>query len=384
MKADAEIGHIQESVCSVPCNIGQYRSVDTDNKCCWHCRDCRVNQYLSLDFLCNDCPLGSLPNNFRNGCFPVPVEQLTFLSPWSISACVVSSVGIMLCVFVSIVYFLKRATPVIKASGMELSLVLLAGISLSYVSLFVFVAPPSIFTCSATRFLLGTCYTLCYAAVAIKTNRIYRIFDGSSAKKKRFTGWQSSLIITFFITALEVIAIVTWLILDPPKAIVIHPSYLQSVLLCSDATDFSYLVVLVYPFIVMIFCLYYAIRTRKTPDGFNETSQIAFCSYSNFILWIAFSPVYFVTKNNTIRIMALCFTMFVSSSVCLVSLFLTKVYTVLFSPEQNTKECVMMTRSSQRNSTATDLGIRTGSRTGEFLAKQTRSQRCPVTQSFRN
>lgn len=86
-------------------------------------------------------------------------------------------VGILVTVFVFIIFWTYSDTPVVKASGRELSYLLLVGILASFCVTFVIVAHPTSFTCGLTRFFLGFCYTLCYAAIVTKTNRIARIFS---------------------------------------------------------------------------------------------------------------------------------------------------------------------------------------------------------------
>ena len=45
---------------------------------------------------------------------------------------------------------------------------------------FVMVAPPTETSCAVIRFFIGLCYTLCYAAIVTKTNRIARIFSAGA------------------------------------------------------------------------------------------------------------------------------------------------------------------------------------------------------------
>jgi hypothetical protein len=86
-------------------------------------------------------------------------------------------VGILVTVFVFIIFWTYSDTPVVKASGRELSYLLLVGTLASFCLTFVIVAHPTPLTCGLTRFFLGFCYTLCYAAIVTKTNRIARIFN---------------------------------------------------------------------------------------------------------------------------------------------------------------------------------------------------------------
>ena len=50
--------------------------------------------------------------------------------------------------------------------------------------------------------------------------------------------------------------------------------------------------------ILVTICTYYAIRTRKVPENFNEAKFIGFTMYTTCIIWLAFIPIYFGTGNS--------------------------------------------------------------------------------------
>ena len=87
----------------------------------------------------------------------------------------------------------------VKASGRELSYVLLAGIFLCYATTFLMIAEPDLGTCSLRRIFLGLGMSISYAALLTKTNRIYRIFEQGkrSVSAPRFISPASQLAITF-------------------------------------------------------------------------------------------------------------------------------------------------------------------------------------------
>lgn len=94
--------------------------------------------------------------------------------------------------------FLKhKETPVVRASGRELSYVLLIGILLCYAASFLFVIRPTAVVCGIQRTAIGTCFSIVYAALLTKTNRISRIFrDGKkSAGRPGFISPKSQLAI---------------------------------------------------------------------------------------------------------------------------------------------------------------------------------------------
>lgn len=92
---------------------------------------------------------------------------------------------------------------------------------------------------------------------------------------------------------------------------------------------------------IAVVCTVYAVKTRKCPEGFNETRYIAFTNYTTLILWLAFVPLYLVSTSNAIRVVTLALSLSLSAFVQLGCLFFPKVYIVLMKPEKNTKELVM-------------------------------------------
>jgi hypothetical protein len=45
-------------------------------------------------------------------------------------------------------------------------------------------------------------------------------------------------------------------------------------------------------------CTWYAFKTRKIPENFNEAKYIGFTMYSTCIIWLAFIPIFFGTRND--------------------------------------------------------------------------------------
>ena len=50
--------------------------------------------------------------------------------------------------------------------------------------------------------------------------------------------------------------------------------------------------------LLLAFCTYYGIRTRKIPENFNEARYISFSMYTVAAVWIAFIPAYLATGTE--------------------------------------------------------------------------------------
>jgi hypothetical protein len=57
------------------------------------------------------------------------------------------------------------------------SMMLLVGILMMYTTVYCVLLPPTTARCALTRFTYGTAYTVCYASIVVKINRIVRIFN---------------------------------------------------------------------------------------------------------------------------------------------------------------------------------------------------------------
>lgn len=125
---------IPRSVCKEECGLGEIKQGDD---CCWVCVRCEENQYVNKTKQeCVTCPDSFGPNENKTGCQKLPVEYLSFNSPFTIIPCIFSSMGIALTAYCFYVFIRYNDTPIIKASGRELCYVLLAGIMFCYMITF--------------------------------------------------------------------------------------------------------------------------------------------------------------------------------------------------------------------------------------------------------
>lgn len=355
----------ETSVCSLPCKNGNFRS--RGGTCCWECKPCPYSDIVNNTdpYNCRACGTGWTPDRSQNACVAIPVRHLEYDNPYVILIFVLSSTGIVLCSIVSVVFVFKRSTPIVKATGFETSVVLLVGILLSYISPFILVSEPSTASCAFFRIFLGLSYTMAYSSILSKLMVYNRAFDiQSSIKNKTIQGqsllnrnlctMKTALVITLILSALHFVAIVSWIIGDPPSPVVSYSITRETAVgdrSCVDIRNFSYFVSLGWSFLLMIACLGFALKTRKLPDGMNDSHEIMYCSFTSFILWITFIPLYAFSDNKVVKVMSLSIALIIHGTVCLSCLFVTKIYIVVFRPEKNNKERVMRTTPSRsRNS----------------------------------
>lgn len=92
-------------------------------------------------------------------------------SSWATGAMAFASAGVVLTFCVIYVFIRYRDTPVVRASGRELSAVLLTGILLCYSVTFILVQKPTDLICGLQRIGVSLSFTIVYAAILTKSNR---------------------------------------------------------------------------------------------------------------------------------------------------------------------------------------------------------------------
>uniref|UniRef100_A0AAR2IKK1 G-protein coupled receptors family 3 profile domain-containing protein n=1 Tax=Pygocentrus nattereri TaxID=42514 RepID=A0AAR2IKK1_PYGNA len=338
---------VPSSICSQPCKPGWRKKIVKGIPCCWHCERCDGYQYQADAFTCKMCRFDMRPNKTHTGCQKIPIVQLEWSSPWAVIPVLIAILGIMATLFVVVTFVRYNDTPIVKASGRELSYVLLTGIFLCYATTFLMISTPGVGICSLRRIFLGLGMSISYAALLTKTNRIYRIFEQGkmSVSAPRFISPASQLVITFSLISVQLLGVCIWFTVDPPQAFIdyedqrmANPELARGVLKC-DISDLSLICLLGYSMLLMVTCTVYAIKTRGVPETFNEAKPIGFTMYTTCIIWLAFIPIFFGTSQSTekmyIQTTTLTISVSLSASVSLGMLYMPKVYVVLLHPEQN-------------------------------------------------
>uniref|UniRef100_A0A8C8B8L8 Glutamate metabotropic receptor 8 n=1 Tax=Otus sunia TaxID=257818 RepID=A0A8C8B8L8_9STRI len=338
------------SVCSLPCKAGERKKTVKGVPCCWHCERCEGYHYQVDEFSCELCPINKRPNANRTDCQLIPIIKLEWHSPWAIVPVFIAILGIIATTFVIVTFVRYNDTPIVRASGRELSYVLLTGIFLCYSITFLMIATPDTVVCSFRRIFLGLGMCFSYAALLTKTNRIHRIFEQGkkSVTAPKFISPASQLVITFSLISMQLIGVFIWFAIDPPHIIVdygeqrtLEPENARGVLKC-DISDLSLICSLGYSILLMVTCTVYAIKTRGVPETFNEAKPIGFTMYTTCIIWLAFIPIFFGTAQSAekmyIQTTTLTVSMSLSASVSLGMLYMPKVYIIIFHPEQNVQK----------------------------------------------
>ncbi|XP_034966553.2 metabotropic glutamate receptor 1 isoform X1 [Zootoca vivipara] len=326
------------SVCSDPCLKGQIKVIRKGEvSCCWICTACKENEFVQDEFTCKACDLGWWPNTELTGCEPIPVKYLQWSDIESIVAVAFSCLGILVTLFVTLIFALYRDTPVVKSSSRELCYIILAGIFLGYICPFTLIARPTVTSCYLQRLLVGLSSAMCYSALVTKTNRIARILAGSKKKictrKPRFMSAWAQVLIASILISVQLTLVITLIIMEPPFPILSYPSIKEVFLIC-NTSNLGVVAPVGYNGLLIMSCTYYAFKTRNVPANFNEAKYIAFTMYTTCIIWLAFVPIYF---GSNYKIITTCFAVSLSVTVALGCMFTPKMYIIIAKPERNVR-----------------------------------------------
>ena len=124
----------------------------------------------------------------------------------------------------------------------------------------------------------------------------------------RFISPTSQLVITFTLSALQLVASAIWLFLRPPHALIDYelgrtpdPEEARGVLRCA-VTEGATLGGLAYSLLLMVTCTVYAVKARGVPEAFNEAKPIGFAMYTTCVIWLAFGPIFFGAAHTPERV----------------------------------------------------------------------------------
>ncbi|KHN88099.1 Metabotropic glutamate receptor 5, partial [Toxocara canis] len=335
---------VPESVCSKPCGIGQ-RQRETI-ACCWICENCLQHQIVNYTTNhCQNCTLGSWPDDNRTSCHPLPHEAPSWSSTGIALALVLASAGIVTTLLTILVFVRHNHTPVVKSTTRELSYIILSGIMACYAISFAILARPSFASCFLTRTVPPIAFSIIYSALLTKTNRIARILAGSKkrilTKKPRFLSTSSQVVITWILVGIECMIVAVGVMEEMPQA-GFDPYYQPSrmVLVCSTTT-FAFLSPFLWNLFLISLCTLYAVKTRNLPENFNEAKFIGFTMYCTLVVWTAFIVLHLGTTNKALT---MSFSFSLSASVALILLFFPKLYIILFHPEKNVRASYTTTK----------------------------------------
>ena len=326
---------VPQSLCSLPCQLGQYRSTVPGQPCCWQCIDCGAGQ-VSDAITCVVCPETHKPSDEKSVCQEIEKSYLKWDHPWATVILILSMIGVCGTVLAGVFYIAFHKKQAIIAGNRVMSAVIMGGILISFCLPILYLGRPTATTCALRRVGISVCFSICFGALLVKISRIYRVVNrvslGQSLQKPRFINAKSQLFMVALIVFIPLVIVAIWLTLEQPTVKTNILVRWESVeIRCGADPRIGLSVILVYNLLLLIGCVYFTIRTRKVPKEYNEARFIHFAVITSGIVWIAFIAFYYSTTGlpELYIITAQVTAILITAAVLLLFLILHKIYSVL-------------------------------------------------------
>jgi hypothetical protein len=268
---------------------------------------------------------------------PRTLYWIKWSSPTSIVILIFVGIAIAIC-FATIVLVAKfSATPVMRLASPTFLMITLVGLSLFFSSLVPWMGAPSEASCNLRNWLghLGICLAL--ASIIAKTYRVDVIFrKRTKIKKVVVTNFQLVKYVALIMVPITALLIV-WAIIDRAKPRrTIDTAENRINLTCGSKSSAWLIAAFVYDALLMVLSLILSFRTRRVPDGFNETWYIYISGYNTVVMGVVGVTLgYVLMKNLVAMTIVVSVTQLLGGLGLWALIFLPKLYIALIVPDQN-------------------------------------------------
>ncbi|XP_068126642.1 vomeronasal type-2 receptor 26-like [Hyperolius riggenbachi] len=311
--------------------------------CCYKCLPCSEGEISNITDSenCQKCPDEEWPNEKKTSCIPKTFEYLSFEEDYlTLIFSVVSLLGITITAIVLKVFISYRDTPVVKANNRTVSIILLASILLSFLSVFLFLGRPVDVTCMMRQTSFGIIFSVSVSCVLSKTITVCIAFKATKPGSpwKKWIGPNLSPYVIFICSSLQILICIIWLSVSPPfQEYDMFSSPGVIIIQCNEGSVIGFYSVLGYMGFLAAVSFLLAFMVRTLPDSFNEAKYITFSMLVFCSVWIAMIPAYVSTRGKYMVAVEV-FAILTSSAGVLGCIFLPKLYIILLKPELNTRQ----------------------------------------------
>ena len=286
------------SVCSSECKLGNIVSHKHESKCCWDCMSCDINARI-FNNSCIPCGLDYVPDSFRKTCRRLPDKFFGTRNP-VVQGLLSLIILELLLTFSTAGIFLKNFnTRIVRTSSRELCLVMLVGIIVTQIAPMIFIIRPSAVVCGMQRIIIGYSFSLCYAPLLLKLNRIYRIFKYAKLQIEppAMVSSRSQILLSLGLSSISLLVSIASIIGQKPKISKEYPSHRRYVVLHCQVDLYTILFSLMYSSALMLLSSFFAFKTRNFPKNYNETKIIGFTVYTTCLILAFILPSFFFVND---------------------------------------------------------------------------------------
>ena len=287
---------------------------------------------------------GNNPTEGSSYCVPIPETFLRFNHAWSIVLILLAILGLLCVITATVIFAIYWNTPVIKSSGREQMVILLIGITLSFIMAFIFVSPPVLGVCVVRTIGFWLALPLMFGALLVKIVRVARIFfNKSGLTHLKFTEFYYQILFTLLLVLGQIIVLAASIAYQVPSVqqdvrlnTEDNNRLPEVVVTCANEPLPFAIISILYETAILAAATILGVFSFKYPANFNEAKYVSFCTFAVVVIWVAFIVTYFATQavreyQNAIISLGLVMTAFA----VLVTTFGRKVLIVVFWPAKN-------------------------------------------------
>ena len=164
------------SSCNSECSLGWGKVPTLRQDCCSICNKCKKDEYVNSEGCCESCPPFFKPTANFSACKKISEKILLVNEKISIALIVTATAGQLVVILVAVTFIRYRHTHMIRASGKEMSYLMLLGNFLSFTTPYCVIEHPMEVACVLNVIVSSFASSLIVGPLVVKTNRIYRIF----------------------------------------------------------------------------------------------------------------------------------------------------------------------------------------------------------------
>ena len=330
------------SVCHEPCKPGSYKAFKEtrgERECCWHCLNFEENSVSRTEdsTTCTACPTGYTANNAKDDC----VKQFEDYAYWSDAGSLVMLflmvAGICFSIYVAVVLFKNRETPVMRRAKNAL-LILLPLVILLFLIPIPLLSKPTETSCEGYRGFFILALGIPLAALISKCVYVDNKFYDSDGQVKESWGnciCTPRIAVAIGTVILHVAVIIVLAVLLPNK-IVRFPTddpftvYIE----CSLHSGWGFLFVIFYIMVMVTLYSVLSLSEEISPENDMEVRWTSLCIFN----WYAICFFYIVVGHGVVgkgKIWGLAFVDLLFAVNILACIYLPKWYVIVFQPENN-------------------------------------------------
>ncbi|XP_047127718.1 extracellular calcium-sensing receptor isoform X2 [Hydra vulgaris] len=311
--------NFSNSSCSSKCLLGWGKIPTSTQDCCSNCIKCKEDEFINSEEYCKPCPPFYIPTTNFSTCIRILEKILSLNEKISITLIIIATAGQILVILIVVTYIKYRYTHMIRASGKEMSYLILLGNFLSFTSPYCVIEQPMEIACVLNIIVSGLALSLIVGPLAVKTHRVYSIFTKDVLYKVQCSG-----------------SLATALKKDSPLYLAHFEKETEPYLYIECSYNTSILTFnWVLQSLLIVICTYQAILARNVPANYNEARSIMLCMITMAIEWIVVLPSMHFGGIYLFKKIMLPVISIMSATSTLLFIFIPRVYIVLFRPSKN-------------------------------------------------